>query len=410
MGVSERVPAFLSNRSMIFAFAVLAYGRMEDQGVSDEIKSRPTTIAELNRLQLLPLKPTPSISIAAYVKHYVYGLDLAVEHPGGGEATYTVCSSHLSEWSALVFHSGYLHHDTTCRLSLPTVWGSSRPVDGIIQSCWLLSGRIHGVLVRFNQPIELTKHISREYLPQRFEEEAAEQEALEGECLTILTDPLEQRVMAHLVEKTGLTVHRSAELGDAIDQIRRRSVCLMVVDDTAGDIPDFIDAIRNVGYSGRVLVLTSTSDSVENQRVLAAGADRIISKPYKSHDLTRCVRDLFSGEAAADLEPIGSTLLPDDGLLPVIEEFVTHVSEAGVKIRHASAKNDLAAVRAIAESLRLSGGSFGFDLLSESAAEALKQLDATSSIGESMEQIQALDRACGRLKAVPASEASAGKG
>ena len=360
---------------------------------------RSTTLADLARLQVLPLKARPEVTRRKFVSWEVDGLQLTVEHPGGGEARHTLCASHLSEKSVLVYHGCYFHPETRCRATLENLRGDSVVVRCIVSTCWYVTGRVHASVLDFESPIDLAAFIPRERLPRRQREEATAETKLQGGCLSLQASPLLEQIISHLCGKTGLTVHSMNDLGPAVDHVRQHPVELIIADSAVGDIQDFIDGLRNVGYSGRILVLSAHPD--ETKLYLGAGADAVLRKPFEPDSLIACVRDILSSQTESGAI-IGSSLLPDADIQPLIADYVQQVVNTTTEIRNAMAKRDVKRVRDRVTHLLESGMSFGFSELTEAAQNALDLIDESNDLGPAVNALQALDSVCSRLRAAPA--------
>jgi len=360
---------------------------------------RSTTLADLARLQVLPLKARPEITRRKFVSWEVDGVQLTVEHPGGGEARHTLCASHLSEKSILVYHGCYFHPETRCRATIENLRGGSVVVRCVVSSCWYITGRVHASVLDFETPIELASFIPRERLPRRAKEAAVKEIKLQGGCLSLQASPLLEQIISHLCAKTGLTVHSMSDLGSAVDHVRKHPIELIIADSAVGDIQDFIDGLRNFGYSGRILVLSGGPD--ETKQYLAAGADAVLRKPFEPDGLIACVRDILADQADQGAV-IGSSLLPDADLQPLIADYVQQVVTTTTEIRNATAKRDVKRVRERVTHLLESGVSFGFAELTEAARKAIDLIDESNDLGAAATALQALDLICSRLRAAPA--------
>ena len=124
-----------------------------------------------------------------------------------------------------------------------------------------------------------------------------------GSTILIVEDEAINRLfLKRILKARGLKVQEAADGIQALESIRRqRPDCVLM--DIGLPRMNGIEAIRELRRDGNlrglpVMAVTAHTHSDDRERILAAGADLIISKPYREEDIFSRLEELFSPEAS----------------------------------------------------------------------------------------------------------------
>jgi hypothetical protein len=85
-----------------------------------------------------------------------------VESEQIGKRTYALIPRNISRHGMSLLHGKFVYDGTPCVLGLKALDGQLVPVRGKIVWCRLVTGRIHEIGVRFEEPIDLADFVSQE--------------------------------------------------------------------------------------------------------------------------------------------------------------------------------------------------------------------------------------------------------
>jgi DNA-binding response OmpR family regulator len=115
-----------------------------------------------------------------------------------------------------------------------------------------------------------------------------------GTVLVVDDEPMVREVVARYLQRDGFRVHESADGGDALDWLERRSPDLVVLDIMLPGL-DGLSVLRRVRVAGDVPVILLTARAEESDRIvgLELGADDYVVKPFSPRELAVRVRTVL---------------------------------------------------------------------------------------------------------------------
>jgi DNA-binding response OmpR family regulator len=336
-------------------------------------------------------------------------IEVWVQHPGGNVARLSVTGSNLSAGGIAFHHRGFLYDNTPCKVVLPTLVGGKQEIHGRIVRCTHLNGQLHEVGVSFSRRVD-----PRHFMVQVGLDYASlsgrpmELPDLRGRILHVEMRDLERQLLAHHLKATGLKLRSVESPDEALHALANEPFDLLITALSLGETPgeDFIKAARDDGFRMPIIVLTAETNATRLTRAKLCGATHIVQKPYDPAKLLGEMSTLLRSvnEGACD-QPIFSKIPSDGEMSKLLDIYLDHVRRAIDEILRAIDTNDLMRVRGLCLDLKGNGASYGFPVLTEIAAAAVRQLDSSQSIRETINDLHNLINVCRRLRRAPASPA-----
>jgi len=231
------------------------------------------------------------------------------------------------------------------------------------------------------------------------------------ECnVLVIDDAAENRELLTLVlNDLGISTE-TAENGAIGVDMATSSTYDVILSDIQMPVMDGYEAVaamREKGLSQPIIALTANAMKGYEERILQAGFSHYMTKPIDIDALSKLLAELIGGKkvdkpkaAAAPAAVVPTTAAPaaaaesanDQGeneelyysrlagsekLAPVVEKFITRVREQYTKMEIASNDKDFTELAGLAHWLKGSGGTVGFDQLSQPA----KQLEDNAKAG-----------------------------
>ena len=136
--------------------------------------------------------------------------------------------------------------------------------------------------------------------------------------LVVDDDPVQRRLLETAITRSGMTVVTAPGGQPALDLIngvRGEQITLMLLDLVMPDMGgiEVLSKLRSTNSDLPVIVLTVRAGEAEKVRVLDAGANDYVTKPFGVQELMARIRALLRAHAA----PAGAAPLFDDGVLRV---------------------------------------------------------------------------------------------
>ncbi len=286
------------------------------------------------------------------------GCLLHMQQPGDGSATtFQVPTRDLSASGVSFLHGGYVHVGTRCIIQLISLHGTWTDVRGRVSRCVYVTSQIHDVGVKFDSPIQ----------PGEFSSSAVRLRVLLAD-----DDPLIVKLAQTYLARLNAEVESVADGKGALDLATSGRFDVVLLDLAMPEM-DGLTAIRELrrrGFRGVVVALTAnTSPEIRNQ-CFEAGFDDYIAKPVTVDKLAAVI-------SRRKAEPLISSFHDDPSLRDLISAFLKTLPAKVKAIEEAAIAADWSKVELVARSLKGEGGSYGFDPISESAA----QLETAAATG-----------------------------
>jgi len=143
--------------------------------------------------------------------------------------------------------------------------------------------------------------------------------------------------------------------------------------------------LRARGYTRPVIALTANAMAEDRAKCLKSGCTDYLSKPFTERKLLEAVsRHLGSSQPPASRERVRSTLAGDPDLQKLVSNFVSYLPPRVGEILDLLRNDELDRVRKIVHQLKGTGGSFGFERLTDSAARVEQRILG----GEALEAVR----------------------
>jgi CheY-like chemotaxis protein len=222
-----------------------------------------------------------------------------------------------------------------------------------------------------------------------------------GKILHVDDQEVDQELLAFYLRNSAVELYRAFDRDQAIDEIEKRYFDLIVCDLNLGSGrgETAISDIRQAGFRGPIIALTSESTHSRLEAAQHAGATKIVHKPYEPAVLLSLIEEcLKSVGAQGGEEPIYSELGDQPGMAQMIGTYLDRVKRITNQLVLAIEKEDLESVRHCCQTLRATGTGYGFSSLTSAANQAIVALDASSSIPESQAELERLTALVRRLR------------
>lgn len=328
---------------------------------------------------------------------------VCIEHPSGGFGRYLAYGTFLSARQIALVHGGYLHVDSRCTVRLPVVGGGEDAVEGEVKVCRHVQGSLHEVLVRFDTGIDPRRHIRFNDGSDGDDGDEINPLDLTGRVLLLDDQEAECRLMAHYLSSTRLDLRMFIQAAAALDELKNQPFDIVICDLNLGENVKgesvISTMVNDAGYQGLIVALSGDMSPARVAEAKAAGACSVLKKPYTQRALMSTLADCLN---EAGLGPNEDPILSDRRKQPGMDELVDWYVGQAKTMLHAIKKgievNALAEVRSQCEVLRETGAGYGYELLSESASDAITALDASCSVEESLSQLKKLELIIRRMR------------
>lgn len=332
-----------------------------------------------------------------------HGVRIVLHHPGGSTAERRVLTRDLSAGGLSFIHNGYLHVRTRCGIILRRHGGGEDTVLGQVTNCSHVAGTWHTVGVKFDEKISPKLYLDPEQAGN-LDLEARRPQDLFGRVLLLDANDLDRRLMGHYLRQSRIDLVSVTTLVEALHELaaqkEKGEFDLVLTDlrlegEDAGVVP--ADLIRRLMAAGADnLAICSAETNLETLGpVHSLGVAGMLKKPFEADRLLATLAGWLGVTADSDL--IYSTLARQMDMRPLLTEFVTKVHALGDDLKQSCEDGNHDRCRAICLTLNSSGGGYGFKLVTDSAAEALRLLEVTRSVQESLGALLRLQEVCRRV-------------
>ncbi len=342
-------------------------------------------------------------------RHRRYDFDdmlvpIDISHPGGGTAHVEVILVNLSAGGCCIIHRGYLHPSTKCTLELRTFDGALVSSQATTAWCQFLRGQYHTTGLEWDSPIQPRDFVDpRVWLELSQHETPQTTESLEGRLLLLTHDPMQGTLVQMLLRGSNATLDTFDSSGSALDAVRSGGFDVVIVDtdNTDIDVESVPSRLKDEGYSGPLLALTRDTGPTIIESLRRSGYNETLLKPLSQSSFIMGIHMAIEHFACAvsGTGAIESTLKTADDAAKWVSTYITQVQAMAKTLEEAARADDTDVARDLCDSIRDSGASYGFPLLTEVANTALTAVNASASAKESMSCIRQLIRVIERLAA-----------
>lgn len=356
--------------------------------VMDEINSRSRAVpAQMDRRSMR-------------VDYNVGQVVVTVVHPNRHASAYSVVPRNLSRRGLAVVHGQYVYVGSPCQIMMPRRDGRWVNLEGKVVACRHLGGLMHEVSMAFAKPIDLAQFVElSEDQQKRVEREIAGKVTDTGldaggdrvrHVLIAMEDAAAQQLIGLWLEQSGFVATR-CPVAQVERRVMEQGYDLIVVDASTpcGTAGRTIRQLTQAGFKGLILAVSVEDNPSVREQCKGAGA--FLEMPFTREALQEAVAGLAShrdagadegaagaGTAAAQpqAEPLYSTLAADAQMQPLLNEFVTGLSQFVKGLQNAARSPDLDTLRALCLKLKGTGAGYGFEPITQAARLAIASLDA----------------------------------
>lgn len=341
----------------------------------------------------------------------VLNFRVTIHHPGGGSAKFLIFTHLFGDSGMWFLHSGFLNPGTRCVFIVPRGDDQEGGVLGVVERCELIERNIHAVAVRFESEVDPELFAP----PPKVEPLAAGGSSvalpvLDARILMLDDQAADRELLAFHLRSTGLKITWRRRLDEALELMESEPPDLIITELNLPDGPgeQAIRLLRGTGEGAPVLVLTAESTPARLAEANDAGAVSVMQKPYDPAELLSTIhRVLTSHREQGKSDPkrqdtggvIPSTLADDPDMAALIAAYLEQTRRLLSEIAESVRNDDLEGVRRLCLAIKGSGSGYGFAIFSEMAARAVRKLDSTASIAESLAELHQLHDIGRRLRA-----------
>lgn len=337
-------------------------------------------------------------------------LRLTVTHPGGGTAARTVLGRDLCPKGAGIVYDGFLYIGTDCMLILRRRMTGQDVVRGQVVHCRHLHGAYHLVEIEFREPIVPKLYVEASEWNKLSMEGEVDPATVVGTVLMLDDQKIDHTIAAHCLRGSGIKLTSVASTAEALAAVKQMKIDLVLTDlnlDKGERGEQVIVKLREVGYRGSIIVVSAEGNADRIAGAWAAGANALLPKPYTKQQLLNSISNLLTVSTEdSDLEPIFSTLFASTSgsraayaeTATLIEQFLDGINDALFDLKRAIAEDAIQNARTVCQTLKGTGLSYGFPAITDAAKEAVRSLDATQSIDESLTELRRVESIALRLR------------
>jgi CheY-like chemotaxis protein len=334
-----------------------------------QLRVDPQTVtAALNRLDA-EARP-PAVLDLRQAERYAYRTYSVIELARGDAAVgaQPVASRNVSRGGVAFLANQFIYHGTACRVTLVSPHGRPEVVTGRVVRCRYLigSGSLYEVGVKFDRLVDVALLVpgARRVNVLLLHEAATTHQLIGG-----LLKPLSADLTCLSTDQEAVTTVLSRDFDLVLIDLESRTFDAFAV----------TQQLRGGGYVGPIVGLAIDAGVRLRARCADAGLTGYIPKPVTRESL----RSLISSLAG---EPLLSTLAGDPELTPLINQFVAGLRARVQQLVLAIEQQDLAVVGEVVRALRVEGGSYGFQPITDAA----ENLQGAIVRGEAPERIRSV--------------------
>jgi signal transduction histidine kinase/ActR/RegA family two-component response regulator len=254
--------------------------------------------------------------------------------------------------------------------------------------------------------VKLINEVSEISIAQEASSGALSNTTLQGDVLLAEDTPDNQNLISMYLRKMGARVTIVENGKAAVEMAHQRQFDLIFMDMQmpvmAGT--EAVSILRNRGYRHPIVALTANAMKEDKSRCLQAGCDDFVTKPVNRERLFEVTAQYLRhrekhGDGARSDTPLSTTIIADDPeFKKLIQEYIARLPSLIGDVAEAAEQKDWQRVRFVAHKIRGTGGGYGFQELTDTAAKLGFQLE-NGNFHEVRELIGELQSLCRRITA-----------
>ena len=331
------------------------------------------------------------------------GLVVTVYHPGGSNIRYAVTPRNISSTGVGFLHGSFLHKDTNCVVSLPTLTGQWVNAVGKVVRCQHMEGKIHEIGVLFRSPIQPEQFVVAEgdATPAN---DGSDLPKLIGKVLCVEDSVDDRDLVRFMLARLDVKVLMINAAEEALAMFEGGvPFDLLLITHRPGTLDGLgtVKALRDNGCEQPTVLVTADESAQLRTDAAAHGCDAVLAKPFDHNGLANVLLQHLP-LAEAEIEDtntsvLQSSLWQDEAMRPLIlvylENLAAHVQQLeGALI----AAGQTQTVDAICLQIKGSAGGYGYPQISHAAQHLLALNRAMESPEKLQRNFHALVRLCQR--------------
>ncbi len=326
--------------------------------------------------------------------------DLTIEHTSGSKVTLPVATRNISRGGISILHSSFIYPGSSCHITASFEEGGVLDMNGTVQRCDHLGGKVHEIGIKFDQEISTKELLGLDPMQEAYSLECIDPAGLHGTVLLISGEDLDQQLLTKLLVDTSLTISVADSPESAVSRAQKGCE-LILTDFQVGEHSaiDILFSLRCEGIDVPVLVMTSESSQTIRDEMRMAGASGLVSKPFTRDRLLQALAEFLLADG--DTGPLYSTLDPSDPAYEILGKFLSDLSRMILTLERALRDSDYDICLKICRSLSCSAAPLGFETIGKLAVQTECALAQGTAVRDAAADIRQLIIACRRIKAQP---------
>ena len=311
-----------------------------------------------------------------------------ITQPNGMVVKHKVVTRNLSRWGIAFVHGQFVYPESGIEMIIPTLDRKAYVIKGSVVRCRHVQGLVHEVAVKFVETIELELFVvlsaeQRErHKLESGDEVGAEADDVAGmaQMRAVVVDEMrsDRKLFALYLSDLDIETIEAVGAAQALNQLMRDPVDLIIVDSNLGEQTGaaLIKRIRDEKIRSMIIAVSADDSPQGRQEMLDAGADEFLYKPFERGQLFAMAGALLGvDEAVQETDPIFSSKASDDGMRPIIEDFVSDLGTYIGKLHQAVTAHDYGSISGLCHKLKGGGGGYGFDAVTDVARRAVDAIE-----------------------------------
>lgn len=302
-----------------------------------------------------------------------------IQQPGSAEAvSYQVVNREIGATGMSFLHGGFVHTGSRCEMQLITMHGTWVNAAGKVVRCEYLEGGVHDISIQFERHIDPAAFCA---------------EAIRSRVLLVDDEELMLRMGKIYLEQLNAEVQTARDGQSALLLAKKCVFDLILLDIVMPDMDGYavVAELRQAGYSGVIAAATGLTSGQDRTRCIDSGFDHYIPKPYKREDIAKILSSLHD-------EPLNSSLEGDAAMTDAIVAFVAELPKQIRGLEAAAIASETEGLLAHLRTLKSQAGGFGFEPISQMAAEIENGVLAKKAIVELVAEVKQLVKLCGQAR------------
>lgn len=325
---------------------------------------------------------------------------LQLEQPAGGCLELVVACRNISQGGASLLHRSYVHPNTACRVQLPHRTRGHAELAGTIMHCKHLTGVVHEIGVRFDEPINIKDFLEPDPLASYYSLENVDPSTLTGRILLADAGELDREIVRHFMRETHVRIAECTSGEEAI-VIASTGVTAVLADFHLPDMngAELVTRLRAEGVHAPVVLMSSDKSPIGRDAVHRARADAFIAKPISQELLLRVLAEYLLTPGTPGAAPTSSNGIPPE----LATQFFAQMRRCARELAQAIQQQN--AMACYATCMRISGTApcFGQRDLARIAETAGQAIAHNMSTEDARVELSNLLSACARLTGLNAA-------